>query len=67
MIDDEKIFDGLVIMNKKKYLKIQIPKLQRSFYLDKKSKIKISLGQKVNCRLYFYLFGIRSEVLALLE
>jgi hypothetical protein len=61
----ERIFNGIVILNKKNYKKIHIVELQQSFYLEKNNHSKLELNTKVKVRLNFYLYGIRSEIVAI--
>jgi len=63
--DSENIqtFQGVIDLNKKGFKCIKIPSLANQFYLIKK-KNHYTIGKEYNVNLYFYLNGIKADIIS---
>ena len=59
--DEMEQFQGKIMLNRKGFKVIKIPTLAQKFYLTKK-KNNYSVGKEYWVNLYFYLNGIRADV-----
>ena len=60
--DNIESFQGVLIKTKKDFKAIKIPSLARTFYLIKK-KNNFKVGKEYTVNLYFYLTGIKAEII----
>ena len=60
----EMFFKGKIVQhNYSRYKGVKIPRLQQIFTLVKGDYSKIAIGEDVNIKLHFYLYGIRAEII----
>lgn len=65
--NNDRIFDTIIVKNKRQQFRLRVPELQKNFRILKNDKIELLEGKKIKAKLFFFLTGIRAELIEIMD